>query len=284
MENSIKAALRWSVFVLAVAATTAWVVLSFTYLNRLGWDGILSLEPGALAATLAAVAGPPAALWLVLVVIAQQHELGLLRKAVFDLGLAVRRGQDQAEINSRTLIELTSATARSAAKDSVHIALDDLASHAAVVAERLGVLDGESLDLAWVRHGAGDRWALIRPFIIRAGQESDFTDRLKAALDQDGLAKMAAAAFVRRLESLRQDHIGTGDQKLLSQILEDGPLAQIERLFGLPTPTPETAGPSDSESAPSEDSEPASDTSDAPTLADRLGPQPTLFPAGSQTG
>lgn len=284
MDNSIKAAFRWLVFVLAVAATTAWVVLSFTYLNRLGWDGILSLEPGALAATLAAVAGPPAALWLVLVVIAQQQELSLLRKTVLDLGVAVRRGQDHAEISSRTLIELTSATTRGAAKDSVHIALDDLASHAAVVAERLGVLDGEGLDLAWARHGAGDRWALIRPFIVRASEEKDFGDRLTNALNQDGPAKVAAAAFIHRLKSLRHDHIGVGDQKLLSQILEDGPLAQIERLFdGVQNDEP--MADQDVVESSSEDSpELESENADVTTLADRLGPQPTLFPAGTKTG
>lgn len=282
MDKPLKAAIRWAVFVIAVAVTTAWVVLSVTYLYRLGWDGILSLEPGALAAILAAVAGPPAAVWLVLVVIAQQQELGLLHKAVLDLGLALRRGQDQAETNGRALIELTTAMGQMVAKESVRMALDDLASHAAVVAERLGVLDGARLEKAWARYGAGDRWALIHPFVERAGQESDFESRLRAALYEDSPSKVAAAAFVRGLESLRQDHVGSGDQKLLSQILDDGPAAQVESLFGssdILQASSVEAGEALQESALADA---APEDVEAATMADRLGPQPTLFPAGSQ--
>ena len=287
METALKATLRWSIFVLAVAATTAWVVLGFTYLNRLGWDGILSLEPGALAATLAAVAGPPAALWLVLVVVAQQQEMSLLRKALLDLGVAVRRAQEQGEISSRTLIELTSATGRSVTKDAVSIALDDLASHAAVIAERLGVLDHDALDLAWARHGAGDRWALLRPFVDRAAQEDDFNDRLKDAVAADGLSQLAAQAFVNRLGLLRTVHADGADQRFLLQILEDGPLAQVERLFerSLQDQSKNSESKSQAEGMTAGDTMTAvAELDQTATLADRLGPQPTLFPASSKTG
>ncbi len=284
MESTLKATVRWSIFVLAVAATTAWVVLSFTYLNRLGWDGILSLEPGALASTLAAVAGPPAALWLVLVVVAQQQEMSLLRKVVLDLGIALKRGQDQGEISSRTLIELTTATGRAVTKDTVTIALDDLASHAAVIAERLGVMDRDALDLAWARHGAGDRWSLLRPFVDRAAQENDFSSRLRDAVKADGLSQLAAQAFVNRMVLLRNVHADGTDQRLLLQILEDGPLAQVERLFSQSLNRQDTVMAGE-DSSPASDLPPAeTDSEQAATMADRLGPQPTLFPAGSQTG
>ena len=284
MESALKATVRWSIFVLAVAATTAWVVLSFTYLNRLGWDGILSLEPGALASTLAAVAGPPAALWLVLIVVAQQQELSLLRKAVLDLGIAVKRGQDQGEISSRTLIDLTTATGRAVTKDTVTIALDDLASHAAVIAERLGVLDGDALDLAWARHGAGDRWSLLRPFVDRAEQEKDFSTRLQEAIKADGLSQLAAQAFVSRMDLLRNVHADGSDQRLLLQILEDGPLAQVERLFTQSVDR-QAQGSEEASPAPASETPPdAIETDETASMTDRLGPQPTLFPAGSKAG
>ena len=284
MESALKATVRWSIFVLAVAATTAWLVLSFTYLNRLGWDGILSLEPGALASTLAAVAGPPAALWLVLIVVAQQQELSLLRKAVLDLGVAVKRGQDQGEISSRTLIELTTATGRAVTKDTITIALDDLASHAAVIAERLGVMDRDALDLAWARHGAGDRWSMLRPFVDRATQENDFSNRLQEAITADGVSQLAAQAFVRRMDLLRSVHADGTDQELLSQILEDGPLAQVERLFTHSLDRQAQGSKEDSPSPVTDLAQDVSASEEEATMTDRLGPQPTLFPAGSKAG
>ena len=283
MDSVLKAALRWGVFVLAVAATTAWVVLSFTYLNRLGWDGLLSLEPGALASMLAAVAAPPAALWLVLVVIALQQELSLLRKAVLDLGIALKRGQDHAEANGRALLELTAAFSRQATQESVSIALDDIASHAATVAERLGVLDPDGLDLAWARYGAGDRWALLKPFLDRAAVESDFSDRLGRALHQDGPSQLAASAFVRRVEALREDQTINDGQKLLRQVLEDGPIAQVGRLFGVTRPEEMRGNGSTEPNQNNAMADALTDLKEEGTMADRLGPQPTLFPAGSQT-
>ena len=283
METALKATLRWGVFVLAVAATTAWVVLSFTYLNRLGWDGLLSLEPGALASTLAAVAAPPAALWLVLVVVAQQQELSLLRRAILDLSVALRRGQDHVEANGRTLLELAAASERREAQHGIFVALDDLASHAALIAERLGVIDSAGLDLAWARYGAGDRWALLRPFLDRAALEENFGDRLIQALGQDAPARLAADAFVRRAKALRGDESNAGEQILLRQILDDGPIAQVDRLFALVSSSA-TGGNGHTEPRLSQDgSQVLSNSEETEIMADRLGPQPTLFPAGSQT-
>lgn len=264
MENKIKSILHWGVFVIAVAATTGWLVLCFAYLMRLGWDGLLSLEPGALAATLAAAAGPPVALWLILVVTAQRQELVGLRQAVLDFGLAIRRGQDHAETNGRALLEVTAATRRQAAQDGLKVALDDLASHAAIVAERLGVLDPDGLDMAWARHGAGDRWALLRPFLDRAALEDDFGDRLAGALNEDALAKLAAAAFVRRLDLMTApDGIPT-EQKLLHEIIADGPVVQVARLFSVGVANDVDADDDDTDV-------------EAASMDDRLGPQPTLF-------
>jgi hypothetical protein len=271
MENKIKSILHWGVFVLAVAVTTGWLVLCLTYLTRLGWDGLLSLEPGALAATLAAAAGPPVALWLILVVTAQRQELVGLRRAVLDFGVAIRRGQDHAETNGRALLEVTAATRRQAAQDGLNVALDDLASHASVVAERLGVLDPDDLASAWARYGSGDRWALLRPFLDRAALEVDFGDRLTSALSEDAQAKLAAAAFVRRLGLMRARDGIPAEQKLIQEILEDGPVALVAHLFAGDmgsTVSVEEPDPSDHENG---------------TIDDRLGPQPTLFQPESKS-
>lgn len=271
MESALKTVLKWGVFITAVAVTTGWLVLSFAYLSRFGWDGLLSLEPGDLAATLAAAAGPPVALWLVLLVASQKQELTTLRNVVVDLGVALRRGQEQAETGSRALIELTSASERQAAKDGLHLALDDLTSNAAIVAERLGVLDLDGLDMAWARYGSGDRWAFFRPFLDRAAVENDFADRLASALDEDAQAKLAAQTYVRRLDQLRSPDGLPARQKLVFEILEDGPVSQVGRLFvgektGLGMGTTSTSSEVDVES-----------------MDDRLGPQPTLFQPQSKS-
>lgn len=272
MESALKTVLKWGVFILAVAVTTGWLVLSFAYLSRFGWDGLLSLEPGDLAASLAAAAGPPVALWLVLMVASQKQELSTLRKVVIDLGVALRRGQEQAETGGRALIELTSASERRAAQDGLYLALDDLTSNAAIVAERLGVLDADGLDMAWARYGSGDRWAFLRPFLDRAVLEDDFGDRLARALDGDLQAKLAAQAFVRRLGQLRSDSGLPVQQKLLHEVLEDGPVAQVGRLFAAP------AGASGATEV--QDGEP-DDVGES--IEDRLGPQPTLFQPQSKS-
>lgn len=276
MESGLKTVLRWGVFALAVAVTTGWLVLSFAYLSRFGWDGLLSLSPGDLAASLSAAAGPPVALWLVLMVVSQKQELTTLRKVVIDLGVALRRGQEQAEIGSRALIELTSASERQAAQDGLALALDDLTSSAAVVAERLGVLDADGLDLAWARYGSGDRWAFLRPFLDRAAAEGDFAERLARALDDDVQAKLSAQGYTRRLSQLRSDNGVPAQQKLLNEILEDGPVAQVGRLFSPQEPATDQ---------PDETSDVSADgvTEDIDSMDDRLGPQPTLFQPQSKS-
>ncbi|NKB44464.1 MAG: hypothetical protein GKS03_09330 [Alphaproteobacteria bacterium] len=277
MESKIKSALRWSVFVLAVAVTTGWLVLCFAYLTRLGWDGLMSLEPGALAATLAAAAGPPVALWLILVVTAQRQELADLRRAVLDFGLAMRRGQDHAETHGRALLEVSAASRRQAAQDGLVVALDDLASHASVVAERLGVLDVDGLARAWERYGAGDGWALLRPFLDRAAAEKDFGSRLAEALKGDAVSQLAAGAFMRRLDLMRGD--GTAnEQRLIREILEDGPVAQVGRLFAN-----DVAAAEDAFVAVDRVDQPEAGGDQAASIEDRLGPQPTLFQPESKT-
>ncbi|MEQ9445667.1 MAG: hypothetical protein RJS98_08890 [Rhodospirillaceae bacterium] len=269
MERKVKSALRLFVFVLAVAVTTGWVVLCFGYLNRLGWDGLLSLDPGPLAATLAAGAGPPVALWLILMVIGQRQELADLQKGLVDFALVLRRGQDQAEINGRALLELTAASHRSAAQDGLALILDDITSHAAVVAERLGVLDPDGIDMAWARYGAGDRWALIRPFLDRSLAEDDFESRLRMALNDDVQSRLAADAFLRRLEMLRSKDGLPHAQKMIQEVLEDGPMAQVARFFQ------QTSGGL---------GELENDTSNTlDSIDDRLGPQPTLFQPDSKS-
>ena len=67
------------IFVLAVALTTAWVVLAVGgYLRHLGLAGVMALAPAELGALLAAAGGPPAALWLFMAVLEQRRTINHL--------------------------------------------------------------------------------------------------------------------------------------------------------------------------------------------------------------
>lgn len=296
MENRLRSYLRWVVFVAAVAMTTFWLVICIVYFSRLGWDGLLSLAPSDLAAVLAAAAGPPVCLWLILMVIAQQKELLLLQNTLESLMVATRRGNDFLESTGRTLLQSAALSQRQAAQDGLNLALDDLASQAAVVAERLGVLDKESIDLSWARYGSGDRWAFLRPFLDRAALQDGFKYQLARALTIDALSKIAANRFIRRSELLRSNDIVQTDQKLLHEIFEDGPVAQISRLFSLQDNSgseSEELSDADMEETISQEMEEkvGQDSSEdeeyrAPNKSnvdedivteERLGPQPTLF-------
>jgi hypothetical protein len=196
---------------------------------------------------------------------------------VLDFGLAIRRGQDHAESQRRALLEISAASQRQAAKDGLAVTLDDLASHASVVAERLGVLEPDGIAQAWERYGSGDRWALMRPFIARAAAETDFGDRLAGALKGDAVSQLAANAFVRGLDLLRGDGVA-GEQKLIHEILEDGPVAQVGRLF-----TKEAAVVAESDGSNADEDQADNGGDQSVSIEDRLGPQPTLFQPESKT-
>jgi len=276
MEKTIKTALRWSVFVIAVAVTTGWLILCFAYLNRLGWDGLLSLDPGDLAALLAAAAGPPVLLWLILTVIAQQQQLKTVRRVVLDMGYSLRRSLEQEEAQSRALIEAQAASERDVAISLIPFVLDELAGHAGVIGGRLGVLGGDEADLAWAKHGAGDKHALMRPFAERAANEPDFAARLRSAIASDPQSRQAAVAFVEHIDGLRAEVRNQSGLKALSKTLDEGVLAQVYALFATHEP-----GAADEED-PAELEEQELPTEE-PDITDRLGPQPTLFP-GASTG
>ncbi len=62
--------------ILAVAATTLWLLTAVAYVEaRGGVVGLQALAPPDLAVLIAAVAAPTAALWLILVVLGQRRAL-----------------------------------------------------------------------------------------------------------------------------------------------------------------------------------------------------------------
>jgi hypothetical protein len=215
-------------FVIAVAATVIWIAVVGLYFSQLSWPGIMALEPAGLAALLAAAAGPLAALWLILVVLEQRRDAARMMQRFAELANQERRTQQQAETLARSITELQGQAQRALSAETRALAFQDLASNAAVLAERLGVVKRDAAGAAWARFGSGDTTVFVQAFLNFAGAHPDIAERIGEAAARDAAARTALAGFVRRYEQLAD--LAQGD-KLLRAIVEDGALGRGYRLF-----------------------------------------------------
>src|SRR5262245_5684102 len=132
-------------FVVAVAATVVWLAVVGLYLSQMSWPGLMALEPMALAALLTATAGPLVALWLVMVVLEPRRAAALMMQRFAELANQERRTQQQAETLARSITEMQKQSVDALSADTRKLALQDLASSAAVLAERLGVMKRDAV-------------------------------------------------------------------------------------------------------------------------------------------
>jgi hypothetical protein len=210
-------------FVVVVALSTAWAVFVLAYLGRLGWDALMALSVVELSTLLAAVAAPLVGLWLVAAVLAQRRELTELRRRLAEMSAQSRHSLQQAEVQARAMLEMEAQLKRSLAADTRRLALQDLAVHAAAIAERLGVVKGDGLDIAWARFGSGDIGAFVQPVLAYAAQHPDLAERIGEAARRDAVMRAALAGYVRRYERL----VATlADDKLALETLDEGPLGK----------------------------------------------------------
>lgn len=215
-------------FVIAVAATVVWLAVVGLYFSQLTWTGLMALEPVGLAALLTAAAGPLVALWLIMVVLEQRRDAARMMQRFAELASQERRTQQQAETLARSMTELQVQAGRALASETRALALQDLASNAAVLAERLGVVKRDAIGAAWARFGAGDTTFFVQAFLNFAGAHPDIAERIGEAAARDAAARAALAGFVRRYEQLGD--LAESD-KLLRAIIEDGALGRGYRLF-----------------------------------------------------
>jgi len=215
--------------IVAVAATTAWLLTVGAYVQiHGGWAPLTKLAPFDLALLIAAAFAPLAALWLIIMVIEQQRALAQFARRFAEMAAQNRQSLQQAESQARTLTQLQAQGARMQALDTRRLALNDLASSTAVLAERLGVLNRETSAAAWVRYGAGDTNVFVQAFLNFSISHPDIASRIAEAVVRDGLASAALAAFVRRYDQIAA---ASGDDKLAAEILADGALGRGFRLF-----------------------------------------------------
>jgi hypothetical protein len=214
-------------FILAIAVSTAWVVMVGAYLGNMGWNGFLALTPSALATVLAGAGGPLAALWLFIAILEQRRGVAQLVIRLAEMTAQSRASVQQAEGQTRALLELQAQAARVQLAETRRLALQDLASNAAVLTERLGVIARAEVDAAWARFGAGDGNVFVQSFLNFAASHPDISERMAEAVNRDQVSRAALAGFVRRYERV----VASVDDKIMSEILEEGALGRGYRLF-----------------------------------------------------
>jgi len=229
-------------FVLAVALTTAWVIVVALYLQRIGWAGVMGLPIGDLSSLLASAAAPIAALWLVLAVVAQRGELAEMRRRLADQAGAARSALHQAEVHGRAMVEVHAQLKRLQSGETRRLAMQDLAAQTALLAERLGVIKPDLVDMCWARFGSGDVNAFVRPFLAVAAEHGDLAPRMAEATARDATARAALFGAVRGFERVVA---AIGDDPTARDLIENGPIGQANRIFAAADSATQGADPED---------------------------------------
>jgi hypothetical protein len=226
----------WLPLALTLAASAAWLVFSGLYVRSLGHD-LLTLSPTEAAGLFAGIGGPLAALWLFLAVSEQRYRINRLNQGLSEIMSQHRHALQLAETQTRALVAFQAQAERAQAADARALVLRDLASSAAVLAERLGVIRREDVDVAWARFGSGDTSAFVQPFLNYIVSHPEIGERLAEVVVRDPVAAMALRSYVWRFDKLT----ATLDDKLVRDVLEEGPLGRAFRLFKPAAEVTETA-------------------------------------------
>jgi len=228
-------------FLAAVLLSSLWIALVVLYLRDVP-GGLRGLNPAQAAGLLAGAGGPLAAFWLFMAVLEQRGRLTLMSHALAEMLRQHRHTLQLAETQTRALVEFQAQTKRMQGAETRKLALQDLAGHAAVLAERLGVIRRDDIDMTWARFGSGDTNAFVQPFLHFAASHPELSERLAEAVTGDSVAATALQSFVRRYERLTAD---LGDDRMTREIIEEGALGRAFRLFkaaDIPAITPTTNG------------------------------------------
>jgi len=218
----------------ALALSVAWIAVIWDYVSRTpGWDALQTAPPVEFATFLASVAAPLAALWLVAAFL-------LTALALFQTQTDVRATQRQAlrttqEIEAlvRTSIEMQEQARRQSFLNGAELALKDLNSQAGMITARLGVLAAEETEYLWALNAAGDPWAFCHALLERSELQNDFVDLVAHRVAGDEVASAALQRFLRRYERLLALTKQYDADKLVREVLEDGPLDRLYTLFQL---------------------------------------------------
>ena len=215
-------------FIIALALTMAWAAMLAVYIRNLGGVGLSALAPTELATLLAAAGGPPAALWLFVAVLEQRRSITVLIGRLTEVMANSRQSLQQAETQTRALLQLQTAMSHGQSAAARDMAVHDLAANAAILAERLGVISKENAVAAWARYGAGDVTVFVQAFLNFAMTHKDMAQRMAEAVTRDGLARTALGSYVRRYQRLTH---ALSDDKMTLEVMDEGALGRGYRLF-----------------------------------------------------
>ena len=215
--------------IVAVALTTVWLLAAGAYVNvHGGFAGLQQLAPLELINLIAAAGAPLAVLWLIVALLEQRRAVEIFARKLGELAQQNRQSLQQGETQERTLLQMHAQGARAQAMETRQLALQDMAASAAVLAERLGVMNRDASAAAWMRYGAGDVNVFVQAFLNFSVSHPDISGRMAEAVARDAVAGAALATFVRRYERLLS---ASGDDKLAAEIFDDGALGRAYRLF-----------------------------------------------------
>lgn len=212
---------------LAVALSVFWLAFVVLYVRGLP-GGLRGLTPTEAAGLLAGAGGPLAAFWLFMAVVEQRRRLAMLTRAMGEMMRQHRHTLQIAETQTRALVEFQAQAKRARAAETRELALQDLAAQVSVLAERLGVIRRENMDVVWARFGSGDMTAFVQPFLHFVATHPDMGERLADAIARDPVAATALHGFVRRYERMEAD---AGDDRMTQEIIDEGALGRAFRLF-----------------------------------------------------
>ncbi|MEO5374322.1 MAG: hypothetical protein H7840_08585 [Alphaproteobacteria bacterium] len=217
----------------ALAASILWVGAVWFYVySRMGLDGVLALEPSALATLAATVGAPVAGIWLVAGFVGTMLALRGQGKVIRQLLWQAKRTAEHTEITTRSLLELREQAEHRAFFHTVELAFDDLNGLVATLAERAGLCSEEDLDMLWRRHRDGDRSVFCRLFREAAEQDTAaFARDLGGVVASDARFRSDLLFFLGRYDRLVRLGTEHDDHRYVLDLLEDGSFGVVQSLL-----------------------------------------------------
>ncbi|WP_299438887.1 hypothetical protein [uncultured Rhodospira sp.] len=219
-------------FGVASVLSLGWILMIRDYIQSgPGWDGLMSGPPTDVALFLAATTAPLAAIWLAAVFLLVSLAMTRTHRAVRAIQRQALRTSGEIEALVRTSIEMQEQARRQSFLNGVELTLKDLNSQAGMLTGRLGVLSTEETEYLWALNAAGDPWAFCHALLERSEVDETFVDLLAERIAADDVASAGLQRFLRRYERLLALARDCDADKLVREVLEDGPLDRLYILF-----------------------------------------------------
>jgi len=221
-----------AIFGVAIILSLGWILMIRDYIQSgPGWAGLMAGPPTDVALFLAATTAPLAAIWLAAVFLLVSLAMTRTHRAVRAIQRQALRTSGEIEALVRTSIEMQEQARRQSFLNGVELALKDLNSQAGMLTGRLGVLSTEETEYLWALNAAGDPWAFCHALLERSEIDETFIDLMAERIAADDVASAALQRFLRRYERLLALAKDYDADKLVREVLEDGPLDRLYFLF-----------------------------------------------------